>query len=58
MFAEDFIQPTWVWLLVFCGNNLDDVALLELGAKADHFAVYDSARTSCANVTVETIGKI
>lgn len=56
--TKDLVEPAWVWLLVFGGDNFDDVALFELGAEADHLAVYNGASTGCADVTVETIGKI
>lgn len=58
MLAKDFVEPAWVWLLVFGGDNLDNIALFELSAEADHLAVYDGAGTGCADVAMEAIGKI
>lgn len=56
--AKDLIEPAWVWLLVFGGNNLDNIALFELSAEANHLAVYDGASTGGTDVAMKTIGKI
>ncbi len=58
MFAEDFVEPAWIWLLVFGGNNFDNIALFELGTEANHFAVYDGTGAGRADVAVEAVGKI
>lgn len=58
MFAEDFVEPAWIWFLVFGGNNFNNIALFELGAEANHLAVNDGAGTSGADVAVEAVGKI
>ena len=58
VFAENLVKPARVRLLVFGSNNFDDIALLEFGAEADHFAIYNCAGTGGANVAMETIGEI
>ena len=58
VFAENFVKPAWVRLLVFGSYNFDDIALLEFGAEADHFAIHDGASAGSANVAMETIGEI
>ena len=49
---------TYSNLLIFCGNNLYNVALFELSVEANHFAVYDGASTGCANFAMEAIGEV
>ena len=55
---KDFVEPADIWLGVFGGDNFDNVALLEFGVEADHFAVDDGAGAAGADFTVQAIGKI
>ena len=56
--GKDFVEPADIWLGVFGGDNFDNVALLEFGVEADHFAVDDGAGATGADFTVQAIGKI
>ena len=56
--GKDFVEPADVWLGVFGGDNFDNVALLEFGVEADHFAVNDGTGAAGADFTVQAIGKI
>ena len=56
--GKDFVEPADIWLGVFGGDNLDNVALLEFGVEADHFAVDNGAGATGADFTVQAIGKI
>ena len=55
---KDFVEPADIWLGVFGGDYFDNVALLEFGVEADHFAVDDGAGAAGADFTVQAIGKI
>ena len=56
--GKDFVEPADIWLGVFGGDNFDNVALLEFGVEADHFAVNDGAGAAGADFTVQAIGEI
>ena len=56
--GKDFVEPADIWLGVFGGDNFDNVALLEFGVEADHFAVNDGTSAAGADFTMQAIGKI
>ena len=47
--GKDFVEPADIWLGVFGGDNFDNVALLEFGVEADHFAVDDGTSAAGAD---------
>lgn len=54
----NFVEPAWVWLGIFGGNNLYDVAVVERSVERDHLAIDDGARTGGANLAMKAIGEI
>ena len=56
--AKDFVEPTWIRLLVFGGKDFDDVSLLKLRVKADHLAINNGAGALRADLAMEAISKI
>ena len=47
--GADLIEPALFWLGIFGGEDFDNIATLELGIEADHFAIYLGASTGGTN---------
>lgn len=58
MFAADFVEPAWVWLCIFGGDDFDNVATVEFGIESYHLAVDDSSGATGSNLTMESIGEV